>query len=345
MHIIELMVMLATCAGCAVGAYFGVRRWPVLRYPLLGAGFLLLAFNLISRLMAERFYFLFPESFLTEILYAGCFIIIGVLSVRYLDTSFRRIIFLVFLIVLAFFTLADHAYFAVAGGRVRALEGEVVRGVTLQSTGFSCVPASLATVLRRWGVECSEGEIAYALRTSFRGTSIPRVPGVVAQFGAAKKLQAKVIKTTWYDLLLLDVPCLLSTRTSSIEHSSALIGLDGTHVIAGEPLSGIVRLEWAKYMQEWQWNGRAIIVAPDFLHSFSPSDSGQRCDRLFELLGTFGYGNRDEEGVMRFQRDRGLLPTGRLDWRTILVIDSLTGPPSRPRLSRLAESFKEQPGE
>jgi predicted double-glycine peptidase len=345
MHIVELLLMIAVCGGAAVGAFFAVRRRPGLRYPLLGAGLLLLTFNLISRLMAERFYFLFPESLLTEVLYAGCFVIIGVLSARYLDTSFRRIIFLVFLVVLSFFTLADHAYFAVAGGRLRALQGEVVRGVTLQSTGFSCVPASLATVLRRWGIECSEGEIAYALRTSFRGTSIPRVPGVVAKLGAARKLQAKVIKTTWYDLLLLDVPCLLSTRTSSIEHCSALIGLDGTHVIAGEPLSGIVRLEWEKYMQEWRWNGRAVIIARDFLHSFSPSDSGPRCDKLFEVLGTFGYGNRDKEGVMKFQRDRGLLPTGRLDWRTILVIDSLTGPPSRPRLSRLAELFKEQPGE
>jgi len=345
MHIIELLVMIVVCGGAAVGAFFITRRWPVARYPLLGSGFLLLTFNLISRLMAERFYYFFPESFLTEIIYAGCFVIFGVLSVKYLDTSFRRIIFLVFLIVLSFFTLADHAYFAVAGGSVRALEGEVVRGVTLQSTGFSCVPASLATVMRRWGVECSEGEIAYALRTSFRGTSIPRVPGVVRKLGAAKKLQAKFVKTTWSDLLLFNVPCLLSTRTFSIEHCSALIGLDGTHVIAGEPLSGIVRLERAKYMQEWRWNGRAVIIAPDFLHSFSPSDSGERCDRLFNALRTLGYVSRDEDTIMTFQRDKGLEPTGRLDWRTILVVDSLTGPPSRPRLSTLAECFKEKPGE
>jgi hypothetical protein len=167
----------------------------------------------------------------------------------------------------------------------------------------------------------------------------------VARFGAKKKLQARVIKTTWDELLLLDVPCLLSTRTSSIEHCSALIGLDGTHVIAGEPLSGVVRLEREKYMREWRWNGYAVIIAPDFLHSLSTSDSGPRCDKLFEVLGTLGYGNRNKEGVMRFQRDRGLEPSGRLDWRTILVIDSLTGPPSRPRLSVFGESLKEQTGE
>ena len=53
MHILELLVMIAVCGGAAVGAFFVTRRWPVLRYPVLAAGLILLSLNLISRLMAE----------------------------------------------------------------------------------------------------------------------------------------------------------------------------------------------------------------------------------------------------------------------------------------------------
>jgi len=344
MHIFELIIMLAACGGCAVAACFAVRRRPALRFPLIAAGFVLLTLNLLSHLMTERFYILFAESFTTEVLYAGSFVLVGVLSARYLNTSSRRVIFLVFTIVLSYFTLADHIFFAAAAGKVQSLDGKTTRGVTLQSTGYSCVAASLATVLRRWGIECTEGEIAYTARTSFRGTSVPRVPGAVRKLGAAKNLQAKVIKTTWDELRAFDVPCLLSTEYENISHCSALVGLDDKWVVTGEPLAGLIVQEREKYEKEWKWDGRAVVVAPDFLHSFSASDSSERCNRLFESLKSLGYDNRSEETVRDFQREHGLEPTGVLGWRTILVIDSLTATADRPRLSVFAGSVMGESG-
>jgi predicted double-glycine peptidase len=343
MHILELIIMLAVCGGSAVAVHFTVRRWPRVRFPILAVGFVLLALNLLSRLMTDRFYILFPESFSTEILYACSFILVGVLSARYLDTSTRRIIFLVFAIVLSYFTLADHVYFAVAADRVKSLDGKVLQGVTIQSSGFSCVPCSLATVLRRWGLDYTEGEIAYAVRSSFRGTSRPRVPGAVRKLGASKKLQAKVIRTTWEELRKFDVPCLFSTVWLGVNHCTAIIGLDDENVVAGEPQMGLVRIGTERFHKDWKWDGYAVVVAPDFLHCFSPSDTGERCEQLFESLKSLGYDGRDTETVKRFQREYGLEESGVLNWRTILVIDSLAGPPERPRLSTCAESFEEQP--
>ncbi len=345
MHVIEMLIMVAVCAGSAVGAHCAVRRRPWLRYPILGVGFVLLGFNLLSRLLIERFYILFPESFSTEVLYACSFFLVGVLGARYLNSSSRRIIFLVFAIVLSYFTLADYVYFTVAAGRIRSLDGKVVQGVTKQSTGFSCLAASLSTVLRRWGLEYTEGEVAFAARTSFRGTSVPRVPGAVRKLGASKKLQAKVIKTTWEELRRFDVPCLISTEHVGISHSTALIGLDKKWVIAGEPIAGRLQCDIETYMRDWKWDGYAVIVAPDFLHSFSPSQRCERCDALFEALKSLGYEGRNAQTVKKFQAEHSLEETGVLDWRTILVIDSLSGPAHRPRLSTCAaaESIEEEP--
>lgn len=333
MHYVELVVMVAVCAATAAFTHFAVRRRPGLRYVFLAVGFVLLGFNLLSRLMIDRFYILFPESLSTEVLYGCSFFLVGVLIARYMNSSSRWVIFSIFMIVLTYFTLADHVYFAIAADRVKSLNGKVVQGVTKQSTSFSCVAASLSTVLRCWEFEYTEGEVAYELRTSFRGSSVPRVPGAVRKLGASKKLQAKVFKTTWDELMKFDVPCLLSTEHAFVSHSSALIGLDEETLIAGEPLCGRLRANIETYMKDWKWNGYAVVIAPDFLHSFDPLDDSDRCKSLFAALGELGYGREGGEGVKRFQEEHGLEPTGVLDWRTILVIDALAGPDDRPRLS------------
>jgi hypothetical protein len=41
----------------------------------------------------------------------------------------------------------------------------------------------------------------------------------------------------------------------------------------------------------------------------------------------------DEEGIARFQRANALESTGVLDWQTILVLDAISAPAARPRLS------------
>jgi len=335
MHIILFLLMLGACACCAAGAHYAIKKMDWLKYPVLGAGFVLLAFNLASRLMTDRFYFLFPESFGTELLYAGSFLIAGVLSAKYLDTSSRRIIYLVFVIVLSYFTLADHVYFAVAGDRIRHLEGRTSDGVTIQTTGFTCVAASLCTVLGQWGVECSEGEAAYALRTTFRGASVPRVPGAVKKLGVKKKLQAKVISTTWEELQKFDAPCLISTEYFRISHSTALVGLDDKDVVVGEPLAGLLRIERNRYKREWKWDGHAVVVAPDFLHNFHATDKNPRCRELLGMLSRLGYGN-DEAGVKKFQADCGFQESGRLDWRTILAVEAQATPAGRASLSAFA---------
>ncbi|MFH1422680.1 MAG: cysteine peptidase family C39 domain-containing protein, partial [Planctomycetota bacterium] len=165
------------------------------------------------------------------------------------------------------------------------------------------------------------------------GSRMSRVPLAVHKLGEVKKLQAKVIRTNWDELRKLDVPCLLSVKFGSIRHCSCLLGIDDNYVTVGEPLRGLIKFEIEKYTQDWKWSGQAVIVAPDFLHTFNFDDTTIRANELFDSLKALGYSKRDKETVKKFQSDYGIKQTGVLDWRTILVIDSLTKGTDRPHLS------------
>jgi hypothetical protein len=140
---------------------------------------------------------------------------------------------------------------------------------------------------------------------------------------------------------MFDVPCLLSTMWGNIDHSSALLGLKGDLVVVGEPQMGLVRTSKKHFDEKWKWDGYAVVIAPDFLHDFHVMDKSKRCLELWKSLESLGYEKRSKETLREFQSDHHLEPTGRLDWRTILVIDALTGPAERPHLSTYLDPAEE----
>jgi hypothetical protein len=46
------------------------------------------------------------------------------------------------------------------------------------------------------------------------------------------------------------------------------------------------------------------------------------------------------DGIAAFQKQHGLEVLGYIDWKTVLVIDDLTGLPERPRLSTYQSKAK-----
>ena len=94
-----------------------------------------------------------------------------------------------------------------------------------------------------------------------------------------------------------------------------------------------------KYQDRWRWTGVAVVIAPDFLHTFDVGAKHPRAVALLDKVQILGY-TRDKAGVSTFQQHHGLEESGMLDWRTILVIDSLTGSPERPRLSAYSRGLQ-----
>ena len=330
--IVDLVVLIGVATTTAVAGYVVSLRWPSLKLPLTAIGFCLLGWTVLLKVAPERLGFLFPTFLNFDLQLAGSFVLLGVLAAKYRKTMSQRVLGDVLALMLAYFTLANPVFFAVAADEIKALDYRVVDGVTLQGTHYTCMPASLATILRQWGLEYTEGDVAYALRTSFQGTARLRVPGVVKTLGKEHGLEAKIIDSTWEELRRLNVPAILETYSGDILHASALLGLDAYGVVTGEPLIGRLEMSTSEYAKRWRWSGKAIVIAPDFLHEFAPGDKDFRAKALTEKLEGLGYAG-DFQGVRNFQRQHGLSPSGMLDWRTILVLDSIDAVAGRVKIS------------
>ena len=117
----EIAVLLATAAVALAGGAFGyevARRYPRLARPLVAAGFLLVAANLLPNIWTAQFYWLQPPSLLAESLLASAFILPGALAARFGETSSRRVLNALLTVLLAYFCMGGSVYFALYGDDV-----------------------------------------------------------------------------------------------------------------------------------------------------------------------------------------------------------------------------------
>ena len=132
--------------------------------------------------------------------------------------------------------------------------------VCLQTTGYSCVAASLVTLLRAVGIDATETEMArLSLTEENGGTTDTR---------AAYALQCKLADRGWtvhYDRLdyarlqSLPKPCLTPLRWGYFfNHMVPVLAADDRRVTLGDPLTGRRVMSADDFQAEWL--GRAIYV-------------------------------------------------------------------------------------
>jgi hypothetical protein len=259
---LELLAFVAIALASGWGGHLAARRWPVSRKVLLTAGAAIVAWPIAADLWPDRLQFLHPSFPRGELLFALAFLWVGVIAAMFGHSSRHRVLTTVFGVVLAYFVFAAPIHLALDGNRIRALNLRVDQGVTVQEAPYTCVPSSLATVLRRWGHEFTEGELAYALRTSFQGTSPARVPPFVSRLPVHPPLEGRVIDTSYEELAQFDVPAILIGKSGPIRHAVALLELDGDQVTIGDPLRGLVTMPRAKVNAVFAWSGQAILILP-----------------------------------------------------------------------------------
>jgi len=257
---LALMLVIAVVSG-AVGYWLAHRRRRLLG-PLVAFGVVVLGVSVVPRLFPTEFYFLFPVSRFGETALASAFLLTGALAGAYRDTAFRIILQVILAPLMVYFVLGSTAYLAVRGDYIRGLHYRVVDGVTLQSDNFGCVPSSLATVLRTFGLEHTEGELGYALHTTPMGTDFIRIPGVVEEFGVAADLGAEFVRPTLAQLRALGRPAVLMVYAGRIRHAVALLGFSGTDMLIGEPLVGMVRIPESEFRSRTRWTGLAVVISP-----------------------------------------------------------------------------------
>ncbi len=257
-----LLVILAGCISAFVG-YTLTKRYPQMKKPFVVLGFFLLSFSVLPRLFPAYLYFLFPGVFFLEIVLACAFILTGVLAVHYRDTLFRLFLQGILGLLMVFFILFPPGYLALNSDYIKSLDYKVVDGVTIQSSYFGCVPSSIATVLRTYGLEYTEGDLAYALHTTVLGTEYSRIPRVVREYGKTQGLKARFIRTELAELRRINKPAILMVYSGRIRHATALLGFEGNEVILGEPLSGIKRISVNDFQERTRWTRLAVIIAEE----------------------------------------------------------------------------------
>lgn len=137
--------------------------------------------------------------------------------------------------------------------------GKWSEGVCLQSTGYTCGAASVATVLRAKGVkDATEQEAAYLSYT------IPNRG--VTDLGAAMALRARLPnhrveckRVSLEDLKTVELPCLIPMRFSFwFDHMTVLLRVENGGYVIGDPLKGPEFYSKEKFVKRWY--ERAVLV-------------------------------------------------------------------------------------
>lgn len=198
-------------------------------------------------------------------------------------------------------------------------------GVYKQTSASSCAPAALATVLRLWGIEATESDVARLAGTSRLGTSMPQL--IVA--ARALNMDGLELNSTWEQMQQINRPGILGVwlfdGLRKAPHAVALLALDAETATIGDPARGkIYRLNRTQFNQIWR---------RQYVPIFAPMEIRLTPDQASQELARLGFGSASGElsqAIRRFQTAVGVRATGVLDAETVLLISgsSLSGVPT-----------------
>lgn len=151
-------------------------------------------------------------------------------------------------------------------------------GICRQTSETSCLPAACATLLRRYGVNTTEAEMAGLCFSRSRGTT-----WLGLYHGLAVKLKPEGLQPVLFDeelqqLLVHDGPQIISCGITKeqakehpeyqqdwgwipgVEHAVVLLEVKNSHVVIGDPAVG--RERWTMRDLKILWNGRGVRLQP-----------------------------------------------------------------------------------
>ncbi len=139
---------------------------------------------------------------------------------------------------------------------LRALGTGTARdGVVLQSTGFSCLPASAATCLTVLGLPATELEMAEEAGATRYGTGMGRILEPLNRRLAGTGWKATAGRKGWESLPRDGSPAILAVDWHGIPHAIAFLGFEEDRAVIGEPLEGRVLRTRVELERDWDGEG------------------------------------------------------------------------------------------
>ena len=129
-------------------------------------------------------------------------------------------------------------------------------GVCLQSTGYSCLPASTATIMRILGKRVTEEEFALDMGVTVDGVETwyylraLRARGYDAHFRRIRSLRQA------------PVPSIIGVDRGALPHAVAVLAKDRQGVTLGDPMCGRKRILWSHIPTPYKPTGTCIVITP-----------------------------------------------------------------------------------
>ncbi len=134
-------------------------------------------------------------------------------------------------------------------------------GVCMQSTDYTCVAASMVTLLHAWGITATETEMARLSRTDTSGTTDIRALAGLQHKLNGSNLAAHYDAFAYDDLMRTPMPCIASIDWGyTANHMVAIMKITEKEVTLGDPLESIKQIPKSEFLRKW--NGRAIFIQP-----------------------------------------------------------------------------------
>lgn len=137
-------------------------------------------------------------------------------------------------------------------------------GVCLQTTDFTCGPASAVTALRKLGLPADEGEIAILSCTSeMEGTPEDMLAdGLKREYSSSGLLvQCRVFRSV-AELKQAGLTLAVVKYGFMVDHWVAVLGVTDSEVIVGDPLGGLDHLSYADFAGKWRFVGIVLGRKP-----------------------------------------------------------------------------------
>lgn len=157
-------------------------------------------------------------------------------------------------------------------GIVPVVEGIVVRtqlegletwredGICLQTTGFTCGPASAVTALECHGIKAEESELAIAAYTTPSwGTSNRDLADAIEKLYGRQGIRCRIERFDSIEQLRGICPVIATVEYRfMVDHYITVLDIEDDVVLVGDPLKGQDRLSYEAFEEKWRRVG--IIV-------------------------------------------------------------------------------------
>lgn len=257
-----VVALLCALAGVALGLWCSRLRSPYWTIGYFIPLVLVFAYGLAFHIPA----IMFAPPFSWMMMGIKKFAVFGFIATMVLTTPLSRLpqkrirILVSALMAVMVFFMAILPFIApmIDRGQLSRLHTQIDRnGVCMQTTDYTCGPASAVTALRKLGLPAEEGQIAILSCTSFQeGTPEDMLAGALNREYAAQGLSAKcrVFKNV-ADLKQTGLTLAVVKYGFMVDHWVTVLEVTDSEVVIGDPATGLDRLSYQDFAEKWRFIG------------------------------------------------------------------------------------------